>query len=189
MGGDYQISYCKQLTSLSGCAQQVNHFTARGCEQLTSLEGRPTVVKGNYDISMTKISDLAGIAQKIGGGVSLQRCKNLTSLHGINPGFTNTINALRSDLLEVGSMPLNTKEIMLNWRPDMPVLKLLLSRTQVIWDASYRLGMRPEEWTAHIQTLDQFKQIFNRYQGRGANGVMPCAAELIKAGYRGNARL
>jgi hypothetical protein len=37
--------------------------------------------------------------------------------------------------------------------------------------------------------LDDLEAIINRYLNTGRDGIIPCAAELHKAGYGGNAKL
>ncbi len=68
------------------------------------------------------------------------------------------------------------REISLNWHESLPLLKLLL-----IKGSPYiKLDDDPEE---------QVAPILNKYRGTGRGGALQCAAELAKAGFKGNARI
>ena len=56
VNGDFDIDYCKNLTSLKNCPNNVRgYFSCRHCENLISLEGCPKEVKGNFWCGKCKI--------------------------------------------------------------------------------------------------------------------------------------
>jgi hypothetical protein len=62
--------------------------------------------------------------------------------------------------------------------PDTPLLGLLMI-----------LGIRVL-YLANSENMPAPQQeIMSKYRGKGVAGIIPCAAELIKAGYAGNARM
>lgn len=96
----------------------------------------------------------------------------LTSLKGapVQTGLyfsckNNPLESLKGLPLKVGAL------CWVTWTPQLPLLRLL----QLTW---IRLPEAP-------QAVDD---IINKYLGQGKSGALKCAAELIKAGYRDNAR-
>jgi hypothetical protein len=105
---------------------------------------------------------------------------NLTSLVGgpevVMGGYIVTNNPLAS----LEGLPRSvTKGVGVTVTPTLPVLRLLM-----IKECAELIAFSPDN-----KEIKPLMEILNRYKHRGANGVMPCAAEMIKAGFRENARL
>ena len=82
--GDFDCGYCYKLTSLEGAPDSVTgNFYCSGCTKLESLEGAPDSVTGNfYCWSCTKLESLEGAPNSVTGGFYCRYCTSLTSLEG-----------------------------------------------------------------------------------------------------------
>ena len=76
VGGNFDCSYCKSLTSLEGAPKEVGEdFYCYYCDSLTSLEGAPTEVKGYFDCSVCdSLISLKGAPKKVGGDFGCRDC-------------------------------------------------------------------------------------------------------------------
>ena len=148
-----------QLTSLAGAPQSVGGYFACSGNKLTSLDGAPQSVGGDFYCGYNQLTSLEGAPQSVGGDFY---CDNnqLTSLDGL----PKSING----------------KFYLDYIPNLPMLRLFKVRgiTEIrVKDPATRKQGHPVE------------HIINRYIHLGINGILPCAAELYKAGYSGNAKL
>jgi hypothetical protein len=147
------------IHSLQGCPRVVmGTFSCDGCMNITSLEGGPQTVHEYYDCAYNSLTSLKGCATTVRRMLDV-RNNPLTSLEGLTPGVA---------------------QIRLNWDPDLPLLRVLElpegfqipSPDQQPWDRS------EPPW----------EKILEPYAGSGKKGALAAAAELIRAGYKGNAR-
>jgi hypothetical protein len=105
VGGDYHCDY-NQLVSLKGAPRYINGDFMCSCNKLPSLKGGPIEVAGSYGCSYNQLTSLVGCAQiikknliaignkyltslgggprSVGGDVSLESCKSLTSLQNVH---------------------------------------------------------------------------------------------------------
>ena len=92
--GDFDCSYCEDLTSLEGAPDSVTgDFDCGYCYKLTSLEGAPDSVTGNFFCwNCKKLSSLEGAPDSVTGGFYCRRCTSLTSLEGIGVKYLKQIN-------------------------------------------------------------------------------------------------
>ena len=79
--GSISLSFTDSVTSLEGCPKIINGNFNCSYTNITSLEGCPEEVGENFDCSNTKITSLEGCPEKVGGSFS---CSNvsITSLKG-----------------------------------------------------------------------------------------------------------
>jgi hypothetical protein len=70
-------------------------------------------------------------------------------------------------------------EVWLDYNPQWPLLHLL----------QIQIGGRIFLYTGDPDQDQVLNTIMNRYRNKGYTGMVPCARELIKAGFKGNARL
>ena len=127
--------------------------------QLESLEGCPHTVGGEFLCLWNRLRSLQGGPRVVGKEYTATGLHNLTILDGLPEQIVNDEEVAW---------------IYLSYRPDLPLLKLMTVR-----------GLTKVQ----LNGGEQVAAIINRYLLRGVNGVMPCAAELHKAGYGGNAKL
>jgi len=120
-----------RLTSLEGAPRSVGGDFFCQKNQLTTLKGSPDTVGGDFRCGENPLTSLDGIPQSVGGSFSCD--------------YTESLGLLRL---------------------------LLIKKVKSIW----------------IQNPG-VESIINRYLGKGRDGIIPCAAELHKAGYGGNAKL
>ena len=77
--------YCPiELTSLEGCPDYVRgNFNCSQCDNLTSLKGAPKEVDGDFVCKLShKLTSLEGAPERVGGNFDCHYCKSLTSLKG-----------------------------------------------------------------------------------------------------------
>lgn len=153
------ICYNKELTTLEGCPNQVGKDFDCSYNELISLEGCPDYVGGDFDCTNNNLTSLIG-APKI-----IEVCRingnQLTSLEGLPKEIKLLLN--------------------LDYHENLPLLKLCFSKIADFYFQSPNLKL--EELCRDIE------HILKKYNGTGRKGALQCAAELTKAGYKGNARL
>lgn len=102
---------------------------------------------------------------------------NLSTLIGSPKKISFDCYAIGNPLRSLDGLPTEIgREISLNWHEDLPLLKLLL-----IKGSPY---IKLDDDPGH-----QIAPILNSYRGKGRGGVLQCAAELSKDGFKGNARM
>lgn len=138
---------------------------------LSSLKGSPQVVGGNFDCSNNTLSNLEGAPITVGGSFNCAK-NNLHSLQGLPTSIGK--NASNAPIVTIG------------WSQDLGLLKLLTN------DISYGSSKSPIEL---INAPDDVVNIINKYAvmitggtGRKAAAIS-CSIDLIRAGYRANAKL
>jgi hypothetical protein len=162
---------------------------------LTTLEGVPHTVGDTFDCSSNSLTSLAYAPHHVGKHF---RCSHnqLTSLQHAPShvqGYFNCAKNLLTDLVHAPTHvqdnftchgnPLTTLNglpdhvggtIWLTWDPQLPLLRALTGR-QVQF-----MNITPES--------EQVAGILNKYMGSGKPGAIRAAAELIRAGFKDNAR-
>ncbi len=170
-------------------------------KRLTKLAGFPRKVMGYVSVSNSKIKDLSHAPNQVGGTFYASGCPNLTSLHGAPrwvgkdfivhecnltslQGAPLTVNgvfdASYNPLENYDHLPEGCKEVILPYLPHAPVLKLLMY-------PKIHLKYR-DMLNILIGNVHPINEILNKYAGQGKAGAIKCAAELVKAGYKENAR-
>lgn len=96
------------------------------------------------------------------------------------PDQVHTIFAFGNPLTSLEGLPESEYHINITYREQLPLLRLV--------DAdSVHIG-RPEGGYARLKPFEPVNSIINKYLGQGKAGALKAAAELIKAGFRDNAR-
>ena len=139
---------------------------------LTTLEGVPNECDGIV-AAKNKLTNLAHCTAK------------LRYLNVSNNKLTTLEGSLRSvHMLDVMFNPLKSldglenmevNEIRIHYTEQLPLLKLLVAKEIFIVKH-------------YMQEMVQLSEILNKHAGTGKQGAIKCAAELIKAGYKENAR-
>ncbi len=146
---------------------------------LTTLIGAPEMEDGgSFNCSNNKLTSLEGAPQKTR---SFDCSDNsLTSLVGA-PESLDYLGCDRNPLQSLEGFP-QVIEVRLDmsYRPDLPLLRTLVAKHSGI-----HLYARQ---TSLIQAAEQVEAILNKYAGQGKPGAIKCAVELVKAGYKENAR-
>lgn len=142
VGGEFDLGYQPDITTLKGCPQAVGSFSVKA-SALQSLDGAPEFVKTSFKL-------IAG--------------DQLKSLRGLPTKGGN--------------------QLILSYTPTLGLLALcgLPDKTRIIWSYLTAYGGANDANTQAIK-------IVTKYIGQGNKGVLLAAAELIKAGFRDNARL
>jgi len=146
------------ITTLKGCPRVVMGTFSCAGCDLTSLEGGPEQVHGFYACNYNRLTNLVGLATQVGRQLDVTH-NPLRSLDGLTAGVNN---------------------IIVNYDANLPLLRLLdlpggfqiPHLDQAPWDRS------EHPW----------EQILAPHAGEGKPGAIKAAAELIRAGYKGNAR-
>ena len=90
------------------------------------------------------------------------------------------LDASDNPLRSLEGLPTTCYEIELPWIDDLPLLRLLLVKDL------YKLAFWAD---IHNTVHEDVAEIILRHAPQGRAGLSACATELIKAGYRGNAKL
>ena len=156
------LSNCKRLKQLPvrfSTITSYGNFILTNVDMLKTLDGCPREVHGNFIISGTNCRDLKGAPQSVGNGAQFLM-PQLQSLEGLPAKISQWLD--------------------INWQPRLPLLRILLVR-----------GLEDGVYIKHDDggNIDDLEAIINRYLNTGRDGIIPCAAELHKAGYGGNAKL
>lgn len=169
IGLDYKITVkdCEfALWSVRDRQLPVEFETAGGgfriaASDITTLQGCPRSVKGTFFVQSHLLDDLTGGPRQVGDEYIIKNGFDLLSLQGL-------ARDIGSGIVEF------------NLHPRMGVLSLFNSHniTTPIMN-SITPGF----------TIAEMSRIVRRYISKGIAGMMPCAAELIKAGFRDNAKL
>lgn len=168
------------LTSLKGGPRQVRDTYNCSNNRLTSLEGAPTEVGYEFNCYGNKLTSLIHGPQVVGSHASAfgghylcghNELKNLIGAAQMIPGnFVCHENPLESleglphDVGKVFTMP---------WTPHVPLLRIL--NTNVA-----RLSL--------VDAPEDVIQIMKSHLLQGKKGALKAAGELIKAGFKENAR-
>lgn len=139
--------------------------------RLESLAGAPHTVGKEFTCSGNRLTSLEGGPQWVGGGYW---CPNnqLTNLVGAPDHVGGTMSVEGNPLKSLDGMPSELRVgIWLQYQHHLPLLRLLTA-------PAFVLSYAP----------DPVITILNTYRGQGKKAAIKAAAELIKAGYKENAR-
>lgn len=152
------------LRTLKGCPYETFSFSCNQNE-LTSLEFGPQIVNGNYRCSGNKLSNLIGAPNSVSSGV---------------------FSCAQNPLVSLDGLPKRMHKIRISYRKDLPLLKLLFVNVS---NVKFSIENTNAVDDSDIDRVEQIEDILRRYLGKGQRGALQCAAELSKAGFKGNARL
>jgi hypothetical protein len=132
-------------------------------------------VSSDFSCSGNQLTTLEGAPRSIGGGFSCSD-NQLITLQGAPSSVGGGFNCYNNKLTTLEGAPISVGGgFHCSYNNNMPLLRLLL-----IKDVK-KISLQPKN--------DIVKNILNKYLGQGRGGALQCAAELTKAGYKGNARL
>jgi len=191
--GDF-VCYEKGVISLKGSPHTIHGDFFCFSNLLTDLEGGPRVVRGGFSCMHNKLTNLMGAPEQVGDWFSCYD-NRLTSLQGaprqVGGSFhcgSNKLISLEGGPNQVGDRydcrynPLKSFQgapqqvgdyFDCDWKKNLSLLQLL---------------------TVHAKTVNmlgapkQVSTIMNNHAGQGKPGAIKAAVELIRAGYKENAR-
>lgn len=140
-------------------------------KRLESLVGAPRTVGEQFSCRGNRLTSLEGGPKWVGGNYG---CSNnqLMSLVGAPVHVGTSFQVDENPLQSLEGMPEHIgKEIWLLYDPHLPLLRLLTVKRCI-------LSYGPVS----------VKEILKKYQGQGKPGAIRAAAELAKAGFKGNAK-
>ncbi len=169
------------LTTLEGCPRKIKgNFLINHCS-ITTLKGGPETVDGYYDACNNQLVSLEGMAQDIGGQVILIK-NNLPNLIGCPDWVGDDMSIVNNPLTSLEGFPSKVVAwIYVSYTPTLPLLRLLGAlHVELIVAREY----------GGSDTRTKLQQIMNDYRwiGRGRAGAWDCRQALKKAGFEGNAK-
>ena len=165
--------------------------------RLTTLLGFPNHVDGSVSVARSRVTDLSHGPSHVGGSFYCYTCDNLTSLQGAPTYVGGNFMAFKCQLtslqgaprvikggFDVGENPLENYDhlpevcasLIVPYIKHAPILRLL-----VYPEVQFRFNPAQEPYSS-------VKEIMHKYAGQGKPGAIRAAAELIRAGYKENAR-
>jgi hypothetical protein len=165
----------KSLTTLIGSPRRVGGDFTCWENALTTLQGAPDHVAGSFSCGGNKLVSLVGAPAHVGGnfwGGGLGG-ELLTSLEGA-PNYVGGIFSWMNgpNLTSLEGAPAHVgREFKCTYNPHLPVLRTLMYPSVYLRDGG-----------------DKVNHILDKYVGQGKMGALKAAAELIRAGYKDNAR-
>ncbi len=168
-----QIGSKPTLTSLQGGPRIVHGGFSCMHNLLTNLVGAPEQVGEWFACDSNKITSLQGAPEKVGGSFSCWNNK-LTSLeHG--PKWVGSDYAChKNPLTSLSGFPQHVADVVrVSYNKNLPLLRLLgVTHRRILVDNAPKAVIK----------------ILQAYVGQGKPGAIKAAVELVKAGYKGNAR-
>jgi hypothetical protein len=142
-------------------------------QHLETLQGAPSTVGDSFLCYNNQLTSLEGAPHTVGWNFSCVN-NNLTSLVGGPRIVGGNYRCYNNRLTSLEGLPERVGNVFeIGFMPKLPILKVLLVKD-----------------VRSFQFLNKdLNFIMNKYIRTGYNGMVPCARELIKAGFKGNARL
>lgn len=194
--GDF-FCYSMTLKTLKGAPKRVGRDFNCESNLLTSLEHAPAHVTGSFSCASNKgLQSLAHAPHYVGANFNCARC-SLTTLEGaceqIDGWFDCAHNKLTTlahaprqvtDLFDCSNNPLtsmqgapdNMGSIEITYDAQLPLLRCLHAQLGINFIGGDEYPPRD------VQNL------LEKYMGSDKSGMIKCAVELVKAGYKANAR-
>ena len=138
---------------------------------LTTLKGLPDHIQGNLDVSLNNLHTLLHAPRRVEGDFNCSNNIISTLQHG--PEYVaGAYMATECGLTELTGMASHIGEfVLVNYNKHMGMLRCLVADTILVDFAPHPL-----------------RDILDKYKGQGRTGAIKCAVELIRAGYKENAR-
>jgi hypothetical protein len=173
-------------------------FHSAGLPRLNSLKGFPHSVGRDVSVARTRIKDLTHAPSHVPGSFYAYHCYKLTSLQGAPTwvggdflaykcALTSLVGAPRvvKGIFDVHQNPLENYDhlpesclsVQLPYLKHAPMLRLLMYP-----DVHFRFDEATQQSHATVN------EIMLKYAGTGRAGAIKAAVELIRAGYKENAR-
>jgi hypothetical protein len=140
-------------------------------------------VGGDFDVVNSGLTTLENSPHTVGDTFMCSANQLTTLAHGpqiVKYGYVIGNNPLMS--LEGYPLSHSPEMVSMSYLSNLPLLRLLNSK-------QIKLYPHADRDTHEEQVkVDQISAILNKYVGEGKPGALKCAAELIRAGFRENAR-
>lgn len=171
VGGNFSCSH-NRLTSLAHAPTHVGGFFSCNHNRLENLTGAPAYANNNFWCVNNNLTSLQGAPKFVKGDFICSHNK-LTNLEGapqtVGSDFMCNMNP---SLVSLQGAPDHVNgEFVLTYYDQLPLLRLINYRHLLI-----------------NQAPAQVTEIMRNYQGQGKKAALACAAELIRAGYKDNAK-
>lgn len=143
-------------------------------ETLKDLTGCPRWVGGVFECSNNHILSLKGAPEYVGDTFEIRYCELRSLEHGpthVGGDYLVRRNPLQSLAHLAGHIG---GEVDFEYNPHMPLLRTLVAEK-----------IDPLRGSSPVTPV---AEILNKYAGKGKAGALQAAAELIRAGYKENAR-
>lgn len=165
--------------------------------RLNTLAGFPRKVEGGVSVARSQIRDLTHAPNQVGGSFYAYDCANLKSLHGAPKWIggnmlvyacaltslagaplvvKGTFDASQNPLENYDHVPEGCSSVSLSYNRQAPILRLLMYP-----EVHFKFD--------HVREPHPIvNEIMHKYAGQGRAGAIKAAGELIRAGYKENAR-
>lgn len=146
---------------------------------LNSLEGIPKQLGGSLRLKENRLTSLEGLPSNIGGGIDVSR-NLLTNLIGCPRIINGDLDISKNPLTSLEGLPIEINgEISVSIVDEnFPILRLLLVNNVEL----YQIYPNSQQYMI-------LENILNKYKDQGRKSLLQCAAELTRAGFKGNAKL
>jgi hypothetical protein len=152
-------------------------------KEFTKIPAPIGKIPGSFSCTENDLQDLTNSPQHVPMSFYLGYQPTIKSLRGGPQWVGHTFDMQHSWPESMEGLPRYVGEsIIIRYHENLPVLRLLMV------GGSWELDLRRRTFK-DAEAVLYVGRFIEKYKKLGANGVMPCAAEMIKAGYRGNARL
>ncbi len=164
-------------------------------KNLTTLAGCPQHVGDNFDCSSNMLTSLEFAPVTVGKGF---RCSNnqLTSLEHAPSYVPGTFNCANNLLIDLQHAPHSVRLDMSCYGNPLTSLEGAPEQVVRTWWITYdaqlpllrTLSAQEIQFFNMTEKSQQVAAILNKYMGQGKAGAIRAAAELAKAGFKGNAK-
>ena len=150
----------------------VNESVYCSYNQLTTLEGAPTSVGGDFVCNYHQLTSLEGAPKSVG---KIFYCSDnqLTTLEGAPKSVGYDFYCINNPLTTLEGMPAIPGTLKLSYSPTLPLLRCLLAKEVQFFP------------TLKDKTIET---ILNKHTGKGKRAMFDCQKELEDAGFAENAR-
>ena len=138
--------------------------------QVTSLEGAPSHVSDYFDCTRNQLTSLEGAPDQVSGDFNCSH-NQLTSLVGAPSHVSGNFYCFGNQFKSLEGAPDHVGKFWCTYSKSLPLLRLVAYPRVRIQGAPPGL-----------------EEIIRKYEGQGKPGALKAAAELIRAGYKDNAR-
>lgn len=164
----------KNLTTLAGCPQYVGDNFDCSSNMLTSLEFAPMHVGKNYKCANNQLTSLLHVPEKITGTFNCSK-NQLVNLTHAPTHVQDDMSCYHNPFLNLDGAPTHVgRSWWLTYDAHLPLLRTLVGSKMEF------MNMNPES--------DQVAEILNKHMGQGKAGAIKAAVELVRAGFKENAR-
>jgi hypothetical protein len=139
-------------------------------------------VDGDFNLGVQDhLKDLQGSPHSVSGEFFVL-AKNLTHLTGAPEHVGNRCVMRSNQLRSLEHLPKTAQVLRINISPTLPLLRLTERSYSIVWGFPVSVGGTGNP------LLKKATDIINKYVGTGRAGALQAAAELARAGCKGNAR-